>query len=305
MSKTYKATGINLKTQAMGESDRIVTVLTKELGLIRAIAPGARKHKSSLSGRSDIFVVNELLIVTGRSLDRITQAQTIKTYPRLAKDLGKLAASQYLGEMVLHQGLTDQPQIELYDLLNQHLQGLENLPRGETGINVNIIAYLAHGLFDFLALAGLTPQVEFCSLTQLRLTPNFTQPNWQVGFSIPYGGIVCLDAYQRLLKAREMAIKEEKENYRLTPSAAELDAQQVIHHQELPIISSRLNARQLFILQNLSQTGIIPIDTATIDYEWLSIERILRKYIQYHFECSINSAKLIDSYFAAKHDAIV
>ncbi|MEO1430334.1 MAG: recombination protein O N-terminal domain-containing protein, partial [Cyanobacteria bacterium J06633_8] len=36
MSRTYKATGINLKAQAFGESDRIVTILTREFGLIRA-----------------------------------------------------------------------------------------------------------------------------------------------------------------------------------------------------------------------------------------------------------------------------
>ncbi|MEO0970991.1 MAG: recombination protein O N-terminal domain-containing protein, partial [Cyanobacteria bacterium J06639_18] len=39
MSKTFKATGINLKTQVFGESDRIVTILTQEHGLIRVIAP--------------------------------------------------------------------------------------------------------------------------------------------------------------------------------------------------------------------------------------------------------------------------
>ncbi len=66
MSKTYKATGINLKTQGLGESDKIVTILTQEFGLIRAVAPGARKHNSPLGGRSAVFVVNELVISQGR-----------------------------------------------------------------------------------------------------------------------------------------------------------------------------------------------------------------------------------------------
>ena len=121
MSRTYKATGINLKTQVLGESDKIVTILTPEFGLIRAVAPGARKHNSSLGGRSGMFVVNELLIAKGRSLDKITQAQTLKTYPGLAKDLGKLAASQYLAEIVLCEALSEQPQEELYELFNEHL----------------------------------------------------------------------------------------------------------------------------------------------------------------------------------------
>jgi len=44
-------------------------------------------------------VVNELLIAKGRSLDKITQAESLESYPRHAKI--KLAASQYLAEMVL------------------------------------------------------------------------------------------------------------------------------------------------------------------------------------------------------------
>lgn len=127
MSRTYRATGINLRTQILGEADRIVTILTKEYGIVRAVAPGARKHNSSLGGRSAVFVVNDLLIAKGRSLDKITQAQTIKSYPGLVKDLGKLAASQYLAEIALCQGLSEQPQEELYELLNEHLQRIEEL----------------------------------------------------------------------------------------------------------------------------------------------------------------------------------
>ena len=114
MSKTYKATGINLKAQALGESDKIVTILTPEFGLIRAVATGARKQNSSLGGKMGIFVVNQLLISQGKNLSRITQAETIKTYPGLSQDLGKLAASQYLAEIVLCQGISEQPQTELY-----------------------------------------------------------------------------------------------------------------------------------------------------------------------------------------------
>jgi DNA repair protein RecO (recombination protein O) len=52
MSRTYQTTGINLKSSPIGEADRLVTILTSDYGLIRVIAPGARKPKSSLGGRS-------------------------------------------------------------------------------------------------------------------------------------------------------------------------------------------------------------------------------------------------------------
>ena len=299
MSKTYKATGINLKAQPLGESDKIVTILTQEFGLIRAVATGARKQNSSLGGRMGMFVVNELLISQGRNLDRITQAETIKTYPGLSKDLGKLAASQYLAEIVLCQALSEQPQIEIYELFNKHLQRLEDIPKTEIKC---IVAYLAQGVFQLLNLAGLTPQVESCCLTQRLLTPDWTNPQWQVGFSIPSGGIICLDAWKSLRKEIEQGKWENGEIAQTCASNPSYET--VFHQQELPIISRRLNGKQLVMLQHLSETEIMKIDAAS-DSGWLAVEQILRQYVQYHLGQPIRSATLIDSYFATNHDAIV
>ncbi len=299
MSKTYKATGINLKAQALGESDKIVTILTQEFGLIRAVATGARKQNSSLGGRMGMFIVNELLISQGRNLDRITQAETIKTYPGLSKDLGKLAASQYLAEIVLCQALSELPQTELYELFNEHLQRLNDIPKTEIKC---VVANLVQGVFQLLALAGLTPQVESCCLTQRLLTPDWTNPHWQVGFSIPSGGIICLDAWKSLRKEIEQG---KWENGEIAQSCASNPSYEtVFHQQELPIISRRLNGKQLVMLQHLSETEIMKIDAAS-DSGWLAVEQILRQYVQYHLGQPIRSATLIDSYFATNHDAIV
>jgi DNA repair protein RecO (recombination protein O) len=299
MSKTYKATGINLKAQPLGESDKIVTILTQEFGLIRAVATGARKQNSSLGGRMGMFVINELLISQGRNLSRITQAETIKTYPGLSKDLGKLAASQYLAEIVLCQALSELPQTELYELFNEHLQRLNDIPKTEIKC---VVANLVQGVFQLLALAGLTPQVESCCLTQRLLTPDWTNPHWQVGFSIPSGGIICLDAWKSLRKEIEQG---KWENGEIAQSCASNPSYEtVFHQQELPIISRRLNGKQLVMLQYLSETEIIQIDAAS-DSGWLAVEQILRQYVQYHLGQPIRSATLIDSYFATNHDAIV
>ncbi|HEY9604444.1 MAG TPA: DNA repair protein RecO [Allocoleopsis sp.] len=193
MSRTYKATGINLKAMPLGEADRLVTILTREYGLIRVVAPGARKQNSKLGGRSSLFVVNELLLAKGRSLDKITQAETLETYPGLSKDLSKLAASQYLAELVLCHALSEHPQEELYALLNEHLRRLEELPStsGELGVSA-VLAHLSHGIFHLLALAGIAPQVQVCCITQHALNPDYSNPDWRVGFSVDAGGTVSL-----------------------------------------------------------------------------------------------------------------
>jgi DNA repair protein RecO (recombination protein O) len=164
-----------------------------------------------------------------------------------------------------------------------------------------VVAHLAQGVFHLLALAGLTPQVQLCCLTQRPLTPDLTNPNWQVGFSIHTGGTICLQAWEQLKKAREKQKKAENSADNNTPKTA---YQTVFHHQDLPKISHRLGAKELVMLQHLSQPGIMQIDAASDD-GWLSVEQILRQYTQYHLGRPIRSATLIDSYFAPNHDAIV
>jgi DNA repair protein RecO (recombination protein O) len=301
MSRTYKATGINLKTQVLGESDKIVTILTPEFGLIRAVAPGARKHNSSLGGRSGMFVVNELLIAKGRSLDKITQAQTLKTYPGLAKDLGKLAASQYLAEIVLSQALSEQPQEELFELFNEHLHRLEALSSANAS---GVLAHLAHGVFHLLALAGVTPQVQVCCLSGRYLKPDFTDPNWQVGFSVSTGGTICLETRERLRREGDREMRKDQYPIPNAPSPIPHTQTLVVHRQEIPVISCRLGAMELALLQHLSQPEIVQIDGAR-DHNWLSVEQILRQYAQYQLGRPIRSATLIDSYFAANHDATI
>ncbi|MBF2018092.1 MAG: DNA repair protein RecO [Rivularia sp. T60_A2020_040] len=305
MSRTYKATGINLKTQAFGESDRIVTILTREFGLIRATAPGARKHNSSLGGRSGIFVVNELLIAKGRSIDKITQAQTIKTYPSLGGGLGKLAASQYLAEIVIAQALSEQPQDELFELFNEHLSRIQQL----SSTSQDVLAYLVHGVFQLLALAGLKPQVDACCLTGIALKPDFTNPKSLVGFSINVGGVISMSAWENLRTKTQSATMEEqvrveiastvKESggvYSSSTSASSPIYETIVHQEELPTVLRRLSASELDLLQQLTRSQIIA-ETAG-QKNWLYIERLLRQYTQYHFGRSIRSAALIDSYFA-------
>lgn len=186
----------------MGESDRLVTVLTKEHGLVRAIAPGARKHKSRLGGRSGLFVVNDVLFTRGKSIDKLIQAETLKSFPGLSRDLAKLTASQYLAEIVLALALTEQPQEELYYLLIEHLSRLEAATKN------NVLPCLAQATFHFLALAGVAPEVFRCCLSRVPLTVELGNTDWKVGFSVSSGGAVAAEEIERLECDRLKAVKQ-------------------------------------------------------------------------------------------------
>lgn len=191
MSASYKATGINLKGVPMGENDRLLTVLTAEYGLIRAIAPGSRKHESSLRGRSGVFVVNHLLLIKGKSLDKIIQAESIASYPGLSQDLGKLTAAQYLAELVLYQAMGDQPQSVLFGLIQAYLSALEGAQAD------GVLPLLVEGMVTLLRLAGVAPEVNLCAVTRQPLRQTRTD-GWQVGFHPSAGGVVSLAAFEQI-----------------------------------------------------------------------------------------------------------
>ncbi|PZV09543.1 MAG: DNA repair protein RecO [Leptolyngbya sp.] len=287
MSRTYKAIGINLKSMPLGEADRLLTILTREHGLVKAIAISARKHNSKMGGRSGMFVVNDLLIAKGKSLDKITQAETVVSYPGLGKDLKRLTASQYLAELCLYQALSDQPQEELFCLLNEQLQRLERSPSSL------ILLTLISGIYQLLTVAGVAPEVHRCCVTQHPLIPNES-----VGFSIPAGGTVTLESLEQLQQPHS------SQATRITkPLQSSFRRNAQLH--------SLIGSKELMILQAIAQTDPLQADasssqpTANIVQladsmtACISVERILRQYAQYHFDLTIRSATLMDACFSS------
>ena len=73
----YRDEGVVLRTTKLGEADRIVTLLTRSHGKIRAVAKGVRRVKSRFGGRLEPFMRVDVLIATGRTLDVVSQAESI------------------------------------------------------------------------------------------------------------------------------------------------------------------------------------------------------------------------------------
>jgi DNA repair protein RecO (recombination protein O) len=76
----YRDDGVVLRTQKLGEADRIITLLTRHNGRVRAVAKGIRRTKSRFGGRLEPFTHVDVMVHHGRSLDIITQAEVIRAY---------------------------------------------------------------------------------------------------------------------------------------------------------------------------------------------------------------------------------
>lgn len=303
MTSTYKVTGINLKSMPMGDYDRLLTILTREEGLVRAIVPGARKHKSSLGGRSSLFVVNHLLMVRGRNLDKVIQAETIESYPRLSQHLSKLTISQYLAELVLIQALSEQPQEQLFTSLTTHLNRLEQLDHEPLNyFQGKALIYLNQGIYDLLTLAGVSPRIHRCCLTQATIIPELNDCDWRVGFSPEMGGMVCLAALPSPVQPFPTPLAVGKPTLPTpNPPKGYLEP---IKWEKLSQCFFWLTAQEAWLLQQLTQpdgnlnllfSHLQPLDLLTTS---LKVERVLRHYVHYHLERVIRSASLLEACFS-------
>lgn len=89
----YRDEGIVLRTHKLGEVDRILTVLTKNHGQIRAVAKGVRKTSSRFGARLEPFMVADLQLYEGRNLDTVSQAEQLANYgSSIVADYGKYTA---------------------------------------------------------------------------------------------------------------------------------------------------------------------------------------------------------------------
>ena len=264
--RLYRATGINLKVTPLGEADRIVTILTDEYGLVRAVAPGARKQKTQLGGNTELFAINELVLVEGRSLDRISQADRVQSLPRLRASLTQLTVAQYWAEVVLYQALSEQPQRELFVLLVEHLERLER-----SASDAEALPLLVHGLYHLLAIAGIAPQVRPCSDC-----PGTNE--WS--FSPDGGGVAC-----------HHCIGSQRPMQRSILTASTRAVLKLLPRPQLPDHIGSIAASNL--------DGTLDDRAVPNLKAWRTVERLLRKSVQYHFDRDIQSAQLIDDCFAS------
>jgi len=211
----YRDDGVVLRTQKLGEADRIVTLLTRQNGRVRAVAKGVRRTKSRFGARLEPFTHVDVLIHPGRSLDVITQAEVIRPYGvPLAGDYPRYTAGTAMLETAERfTPMEKEPAIRQFLLLIGGLRALGEIGEiGETGETgeagetpktgdtsttsetdetgaagregreprLVLDAYLLRSL----AVAGYAPSLEECArcgATGAQLT----------SFAVAAGGMVC------------------------------------------------------------------------------------------------------------------
>ena len=75
--RSYRTEAIVIRRRDFAESDRLLTLYSREYGKISAIAKGARKPQSRKTGHVELFMRTKFLIAKAKDLDIATQAEMI------------------------------------------------------------------------------------------------------------------------------------------------------------------------------------------------------------------------------------
>ncbi len=181
MSRYLHVRAVILNSRPLGESDRIVVLLTREAGRLDAVAKGVRKVKSRWGGRLEPFNVVDLVLFRGRSLATVTGAETVAVFPRLRGDREALAAASLVCEAAAALFGEEEPDERVFALVARALQAFDH---GFSGRAMEAPVVLG-ALVKLLHEAGFLPVLDRCV--------RCGHGEVALAFSAARGGLLCGD----------------------------------------------------------------------------------------------------------------
>jgi DNA repair protein RecO (recombination protein O) len=174
----YRDEAVVLRVQKLGEADRIVTLLTRRHGRVRAVAKGVRRTGSRFGSRVEPFMQVDLQLHEGRQLDTVTQAETIAPFgERIAADYGRYTAGTAVLETAERLTAEErEPSLRLYLLV---VGALRSLAEEAHTPSLVLDAFILRAM----VIAGYEPSLDACARCDAPGPHRF--------FAVAVGGLVC------------------------------------------------------------------------------------------------------------------
>ena len=182
---TIKVKGIVLSESNMGDYDKMVTILTPNLGKISCAAKGARRPKSLLLAGTQLFCFADYIVYKGTSTYHINSSETIEMFYNLRTDLDKLKYAIHVNKIV--QDVTDENE-NCYNILQLYLNTLYTISETDKDLDLTISIFK----LKLLCLLGFTPRIMECVNCKQKEDLHF--------FSIRDNGLKC-EACSRIDKS--------------------------------------------------------------------------------------------------------
>jgi len=145
--RLYRTEAIILRRQNFGEADKLLTLYTPGLGKRRVLAKGVRKPRSRKGGHVELFIHSNLLIAKGKSLDIVTQAETIHSFLPIRRELLRTSYAYYAAELLdkfTEEGEENRPLFELLLALLSWLGDADDLDLALRYYELHLLGYVGY-----------------------------------------------------------------------------------------------------------------------------------------------------------------
>ena len=175
-----QTTAIVIRTVEFSETSLIVTLLTRDLGRVSAIAKGARRPKGPFEGSLDLLAVCRVVVIqkTTDTLDLLTEAKLHRRFRGGQRSLSRLYGGYHIAEMLRLMTDNHDPHHDVYDLTIQTLQQID----GDGDVASSLLCFDA----QLLRLLGHSPGTDRCTDCGGPV-----ESIHRVAFSLSAGGLVC------------------------------------------------------------------------------------------------------------------
>ncbi|HRT81789.1 MAG TPA: DNA repair protein RecO [Oscillospiraceae bacterium] len=147
--------GLVIRERSVGENDRLITVLTRDYGLVKAFANGAKRLKSRSQSATQLLAYSSFVFYQGRDSYTVNDARSIEIFFKLRQDIEKLSLAQYFCELAEELAPEMDAADEYLKLMLNALHFLANDAR--PGLMLKAIVELR-----MLGLAGYMPDLTAC-----------------------------------------------------------------------------------------------------------------------------------------------
>ena len=175
----YRDQAIVLRQHKLGEADRIVTLLTRQHGLVRAVGKGVRRTRSKFGARLEPFAYIDVQLYPGRNLDTVTQVHTVEAFAAdIVADYGRYTAACAVLETA--ERLAGEERAPAPRLHTLTAGALRAIAAGQRPHELILDAFLLRAM----GFAGWAPALDDCA--------RCATPGPHRAFHVAAGGAVCV-----------------------------------------------------------------------------------------------------------------
>jgi DNA repair protein RecO (recombination protein O) len=175
---SYALRVLVLRKTKLGEADMILTLLSADGRIVRAVAKGMRKPTSRFAGRLEPGSVADLMLATGRNLEVVSDARSVDLHAGLRTDYDRSTAASVVLDVLDKMAVEGQAEERLFGLACATLTALEHAPPEH--LRATVTAFLLKAM----AMHGYRPHLDSCVSCACAA-------DGRAGFSLEAGGVLC------------------------------------------------------------------------------------------------------------------